>query len=211
MTDPTIGAHVGTVISVLVGVAGIVTAVICGRKYNKLLRDRHRFSWDDVVLGAQAVIKKTLYRFDPDIVVSFSDTALVVAGLVMAEMERRKRLPPFYCLMLEHKAENGTVLRFPRDDEYKVVSTHTWNIFVPIRLLRETEARILIVSDAVFTAESMYAVRELMVENGAKKENIRTCALVAFGVPEKRRLGDDLKVAYEVDHRQVYLPWGEAF
>jgi hypothetical protein len=178
----------------------------------KLRREKRVVTWNEVALGAEAIFESGVNGFTPDIMITFSDTAMIVAGLVQKKVrEKWRKVLPVGCLTLQTKGDDTQNHWFPEEDQ--MYETGGWRVFVPKWLLEKKGAKILIIVDAVSSAQSVTSLRSILEDEGFEPDNIMTWTILEFRFSSEDRegIGRSINRVIEVDHPKVEFPWGWAF
>ena len=113
------------------------------RVNKKLYRQRYTYSWDDILQGVHKLYNYSRIRiFNPDVIVSFSGAAGVVANLFLLLTEKRL---PFYQVLISEFSK-------PWDNEPKgfiKIKTSRHTIYIPEALSEVDKKKRIIIIDAV--------------------------------------------------------------
>jgi hypoxanthine phosphoribosyltransferase len=157
-------------IGALTVVGGVVTLLsfalmIYYQGQNRLLyRERFTYSWTDILTGVQKMLRFTqTKRFTPEVVISYTGAAGVVANLFVLLMEKRV---PFYQVMIADVLNSWQSV--PVD--YVAVETARHTIYIPNALLNvDKNTRILLIDAVSVTGTNAEAVLSCLRQHGFSK------------------------------------------
>lgn len=180
------------------------------KNFDILIRDKKEINWTDVMLGVEKIYREGIKKFKPDIIVSFSDTAMIVTSLVVNRiLQKNEDVPPVFILQLQGKDEKLTDSYFAQN--WPILRTHGWHIFVPPELLKQTSAKILLIVDFVVSGSSVVEVRSLLERNNFTKSNIKAWSLVGVNSPKRKFDKNELQLWILLNNTEVKFPWGPAY
>jgi hypothetical protein len=191
------------VISLLIGVLGIIVAFYFGIKSLRLSREKRTFSWHEVERGATYLLRKAEEVFHPQIIMMISIESAIITGIAMTKFPR---LLPTYLVMLENKTGrkfDPTVI--PKD--HSPIETSKWNIYIPNQVCKEHDKRILIIDDRVLTGNIQREMRKFLESKGFKKENIMFISLVCASTAITSNNAPDLYY-YKNPYEEFDFPYG---
>jgi len=188
-------------ISLVIGIAGLLGTLYFGLKSIYLQRKIKRFEWGDIEAGVRYLSKEVSSRFDPELILTISAPGAIVANLFVTH---RSEITPVY-IRITLKKEDPRSLSFTTD--HHIIVTSKWRIAVPNALLRHNDKKLLILDGSVITGDAMDNLLKLLNENGFDRGNILTAALITSDVARSSNKGPDI-TWQEVPGSDAYLPWG---
>jgi len=189
------------VLSLVLGIAGLMGTLYFGMKSIYLQRKIRRFEWDDVEIGVKHLNKEISRRFVPELILTISAPGAIVTNLFVTH---RSEITPVYVGITLHK-EDPRSLSFTTD--HHIITTSKWRIAVPNALLRHKEKRLLVLDGSVITGDAMDNLLKLLVVNGFDRNNVMTASLIATDVALRAGKGPDVYWR-NVPDCEVYMPWG---
>jgi hypothetical protein len=150
------------VLSLVLGMAGLMGTLYFGMKSIYLQRKIRRFEWDDVEIGVKHLNKEISRRFVPELILTISAPGAIVTNLFVTH---RSEITPVYVGITLHK-EDPRSLSFTTD--HHIITTSKWRIAVPNTLLRHK------------------------VVNGFDRSNVITASLIPTDVALRAGKGPDV-------------------
>lgn len=209
------------IISIIIGLAGLIFGLAsfswnCRKskkdknenyqKISNLLDEKNQkiYDWDLVDSGIKKISEEGILKEKPDILITFSTTASLVASLVLNKVNSNL---PFYCLMvLEEDLKSYNL----SEEYWERIPVGKRNIFIPKELYFHKKSKVLFIDDCVHTSHSMFEVCKKLESNGFSRKKLINWALLRFGKPKQNYLGDELNVIYESMNMNCKMPWGKA-
>lgn len=188
-------------ISLVIGVAGLIGTLYFGLKSAYLQRKIRRFEWDDVEIGVKHLNKEISSKFNPELILTISAPGAIVTNLFVTH---RSEITPVYVGITLHK-EDPRSLSFTTD--HHIIITSKWRIAVPNALLRHKEKRLLVLDGSVITGDAMGNLLNLLKENGFDRNNLLTASLITTDVALRAGKGPDIYWR-SVPDCEIYMPWG---
>lgn len=190
-----------TIFSLLVGIAGLVGTIYFGIKSAKLERKVKRYSWHDVEHGVDFIRKQSFQNFLPDLIITVSIPGRIVADLLAI---RSMDITPHYAGIPIKK--DGSFPLEMRSNE-RILKTSKYTVVLPNDIFKDTGKKLLILDSAVVTGDTLQNLISILIDNGFKKENIKSATLIATDLAIKSQKGPDY-FCYSVPDTNYYLPWG---
>lgn len=204
------------IFSIVIGIAGILIGIIVARHYfnksQKMLTRSKKMDWDEVLNAINDIIKQLKCideekRFIPDVIFVPNIKSTIIASYLTNYFDTyiptllglsifKKRYPP--------KVKENIL----SSDSYIYFETAKWYVYLPMNLFDYNKKKVLIVDDFVMSGEYLSSLKELLVNNGFDKKNIKTMCLAITEVAIGSKKGPDYywKV---VNPGALYFPWGK--
>jgi hypoxanthine phosphoribosyltransferase len=192
-----------TVVSLLIGVAGVIATVLFARKAENASRERRRLEWSDLQAAANDLGKKIRRDCSPIAIVTPGLTGATFANLLADEFPNQ---PPVFVGVRVWKEDTHGSVTFA--DTFKI-ETSKWLIFVPRLAADYTDGEILILDDFVMSGDFLEKLRSSLVEAGVKSTKIRSAAIVATKVAINSHKAPDY-YWWTAEDDNFYFPWGKA-
>jgi hypoxanthine phosphoribosyltransferase len=156
------------VLTILFGLLTFVSVIlmIYYQKKNKILyRERFSYSWDDV---SQGVVQMVQYskrkRFNPDVIITFSGAAGLIANLYLLILRDRK---PFYQIMITDI--NSSWQNNPNG--YIKVNTARHTVYIPKNLEEiPTTSKVLLIDAVCATGTNAKAIMDFLSNIGINRK-----------------------------------------
>jgi hypoxanthine phosphoribosyltransferase len=191
------------IISITIGVLGVIGTLYFGIKSRELVEKVRKFDWNDIEAGVKYLNREIERRFKPDIVVTTSaGSASIVASFFISNTEK---FIPLYCGI--SKKIDAYFTHEPQCE--KVYKTGRWKTFIPDEVFRHKNARILILDDVTLSGDSLAALTKLLLSHGVKRENIYSASLFATDLSITGKRAPDL-YWYRISDTHFYFPWGQS-
>ncbi|HEU0143146.1 MAG TPA: hypothetical protein VFQ47_00015 [Nitrososphaera sp.] len=188
-------------ISLAIGLAGLIGTLYFGMKSVYLQRKIRRFEWEDVEVGVRHLNNEISGRFSPELILTISAPGAIVANLFVTH---RSKITPVYIGITLHK-EDPRSLSFTTD--HHIITTSKWRIAVPNDLLRHKEKKLLVLDGSVITGDAMGNLLKLLKDCGFDRSNILTASLITTDVALRAGKGPDIHWR-SVPDCEIYMPWG---
>ncbi len=200
------------VIALLFFFLGEVNAHWRDRRRERRERERankqNRYTWEELLEGADEVGKHIISQFKPDVVLSFAGPGAVFANLVLARTLNRKKLLAmklFVGKFLDKEAPVDSLV----SAEFDVVTGDRLHVLLPKGLQQGDRSwKIAILDETVATGSSMRVIKKYLSDLGYQQ--VRTGCLVCC---EGAKLVDPHTVdfaAYFNTGNTFVLPWGKS-
>lgn len=192
-----------TVLSLVLGAAGVIAALYFGFDNRKIRTRINRFTWHDIDSGVKHLAKEVESSFEPDIIVCSSAGSVgIVANLYLTYT---KRFVPLYVGV--SKAKDAAFTSPPVfSSAYK---TDKWETFLP-DLSTVAAERVLILEDVVITGSTMRRIADLLAKSGFQADQIKTAALFVTDVARQQDAEPDFSWKF-VGSSLFELPWDSSF
>jgi hypoxanthine phosphoribosyltransferase len=191
----------------IIGVAGTIGTFYYGFKSLRLTREKHRFSWEDVASGCRALAQKAIKRWKPECVVFFCGPSGIVANLMIQYADH---FVPCHMIVIDKARFRGSKPGFEIVG-HKRIETTKWYLHVPDALMTSGSGRkVLVIDDVAISGDSLLLIKNVLVDAGLQREQIRTCALVCTQIAKNTNKAPDFHY-YMVGGSDFYLPWGQGY
>ncbi len=178
------------------------------RKERERANKQNRYTWEELVEGADKVGKQIISRFKPDVVLSFAGPGAVFANLVLARSLNRNALfgmRLFTGKFLDKSAPSESIV----STEFDVVSGDRLHVLLPKELGHGDRSwKIAVLDETVTTGSSMRLIKKHLSDLGY--QHVRAGCLVCC---EGAKLVDPHTVdfaAYFNAGNTFVLPWGKS-
>jgi len=177
-------------------------------KEHERANKQNRYTWDELVEGADKVGKGIIKQFKPDVVLSFAGPGAVFANLVLARALNRKSLSAMR-LYMGRFLDKGTSPDATVSDDYDIVTGDRLHVLLPKGLQQGDRSwKIAVLDETVTTGSSMRLIKKYLNDLGYR--NVRAGCLVCC---ESAKLVDPNTVdfaAYSNVGNTFVLPWGKS-
>lgn len=199
------------VIALLFFLLGELNARWRDRRHERKERERankqNRYTWEELVEGADNVGKHIISQFKPDVVISFAGPGAVFANLVLARSLNRKAL--FAMKLFTGKfLDKGAPPEELVSEEFDVITGDRLHVLLPRGLQQGDRSwKIAILDETVTTGSSMRLIKRYLKDLGY--HHVRAGCLVCC---EGAKLVDPHTVdfaAYVNAGNKFVLPWGK--
>jgi len=193
-------------IAYLTGFAGLGASIYFGLENRKLSRLQNRFTWSDVERACRQIgaTMRSRRKGIPDVVVCFEGPSAVIANLAIAIHELQ--IPVITIGLRSRRTAEPYVTE--KLDQYEVLTSSKWVLSIPKQLYSLVDKKICIVEDAIITGDSLGLLRESLLTNGIRRENIFTTTVVCTDVARTSDKGAD-EAYFHVDGAAFWFPWGK--
>lgn len=168
----------------------------------EIKRRQYRILWEDVTeltrKIAKIIIKK---RFHPDIIVAIGGPPVIVAELILIELD--EFIPLYVANQIIRKRDE-------KEGIYDhIIVTTKWRTTIPKECLDNQNARVLIVEDFIPTGDTSFGIKKIFINRGFDNKNIRIATLlVSDTVTEAKKVPHF--IGEIVNTQDIKLPWGPA-
>jgi len=188
-----------------IGLVGVIIAIYYGRKADKLQKLQRSISWAELQHMSDSIsLKLKKDKFIPDLILCPGTRGSILAELLMNKFERN--IPIFVGISYRD---------FHRKKELKLSSYVTfniredWDVLIPNDIFDFKNKKILIVDDFCNTGTFFKKLREFLVSNGFKKNNIKVyCCTITNVTKNSERVPEYYSITTEDEN--FYFPWGQA-
>ncbi len=191
------------IISIIIGLLGIIGTFYFGLKSLRLQRKLRRFDWKDVEAGIEELSRKIFNEFEPDAMLSLSGPGSIIANLLLT---KTAKFVPLY-LGISRKIDADDFTFEPQWS--KSIRTTRWKTYIPDEIFKLTDKKIVVIEDTVITGDTMTEIVRILTENGIKRENILTVALFTTELATTSNKGPDV-YWFKLPESNFYLPWGKS-
>lgn len=185
--------RIGWIVTILGGPSAIYFII-------SQVRNRKNFSWRKVRKGIKELTKK-IEKINPDYIITFAGRGAIVCSLMVAELDNK--YPVYMCLLKRRYNDN-----FLNPKNWTSFDTSKWSIFVPDEVLSFTDKKILIIDDITNSGETIEKLTQHLEDNGIKRENLFSMALVA-NEDVLSRLHIPQEYWKKVNISEYNVPWGK--
>ena len=178
------------------------------RKEQERSNKLNRFTWEDLIDGADKVGEHVFSRFKADVVISFAGQGAIFANLVIARFMDHKAARDVQ-LFIGKFIEKGTQLEPHVSNEFDRVTGERFDILLPKALrLGEKSWKIAVLDETVTTGFSMRAVRHHLTDLGYGQ--VFTASFVCCDAAKTIDSHPvDYSAVQSVDNK-FRLPWGKS-
>ena len=159
-------------------------------------------NWNDMQNAAKHLAMQIKKDFTPDFIITPGQKGGIFGYLISEFYDTEIPIITGYLI-------SQTELKPTLYENNLLIENDKWYLVLPNEILVRSNQKVLIVDDCVFGGTTMSQLKNLLLNNGYMKENVKTCALVASKltynhkkIPDyfwKPTLSDDF-----------FLPWGKA-
>lgn len=190
-----------SVFSSIFGIVATVISIILERKNRKLRSKLSKFTWQDIQLGVDHLVKET-NDFCPDFVLAPSNGASgIVANLYLVKMDR------YIPIMYGNHKKMGDNFTANVEGKYGY-TTSKWQVYFSNDIEKYTDKKILVIQDVVLSGDSLQGVREALKKCGYSEKNVRFAALFVSTVSINSNKQPDYYWYHLDDSVKYYYPWG---
>lgn len=187
-----------TIISVIVTVISLYFPI--KQKYIDW-KERKTISWKEINNIGIPCLAKKVTELEPDVIVTLSGRGGIVTNLVITELNNKY---PVYTCILKNRIQKT----FYKPQDWKMIRTSKWNIFLCPNIYNMLYKRILIMDDITSSGETIEEIIKELVKNGISMDNIFSMALVADKETHKNKHIPDFY--YKIVNIDEYtVPWGK--
>jgi hypoxanthine phosphoribosyltransferase len=204
------------VISLIVGVSGILVSVFFGLKSKKLEKEKLSMGWNDLEGVGKYLCSRLEPNFIPDIICTLGNECgnIVCAiekhfykqniiTLIGTKRKKGDSHPDEKLKLIGTKREKGD--SSPDEKYYEKTETFSWELYLPRELWKYKDKKILLVDDIAITGNFLSAIRKLFNESGFQKNNIK----IAYIVTTKSAMENEAAPDYYykiIDESHFYFP-----
>jgi hypoxanthine phosphoribosyltransferase len=192
-----------TILFGIVGAAGVGTSIYYGKKSSSLEKSRVSMDFEDLTAASSDIadfLKGKNYK--PDIIYTPGAKSAILAELISRNFTHE---PIVIVGSLEWKNTGLTAIDIGKS---KSVENNKWKIIIPEILISNADKNVLLVDDIAMSGDGLTKVVTILVDNGFKKENIKTSTLVCTSVAIASKKSPDF-CWRQTDGTNYYFPWGK--
>ena len=194
-------------LTIFFGIGTFFAVLYFERKARKLKKDRFRFSWHDIYQSTKELSKKAIKKYQPEILIAGPGGPSIVANLLLEHQQ-------YFISQIIFLVEDLVGVTSGRKEDlnyYEKEKLTDYNVWIP-KIVSENKdknkLKVLIVDDAIFTNQICVAIKNYLIKNGYKPENIKICALVVMTTVMKSKVKPDW-LHFQVETPNFFLPWGK--
>lgn len=195
------------IISFLIGVIGTALSalgIFLTIRSNKATRKSKTIDWGQLQTASKYLCKKIKKKdFTPQIIITPGQKGGIISQLIIDYLDIQI---PIYCGYLLSK-ENP--INESLSQNYILIETTKWYVYLPKCLENSTSYNILIVDDFVMSGDFLHKLLERLHQYGYEDESIISCSVATTSVAIKTNKQPTFywKV---IDAEDSYFPWGKA-
>lgn len=197
------------VVSFIIGIlgtalsaAGIWLTVRC----NKIAKKSKTIGWSQFQIAVKEFTKKIKKKdFDPDLIITPGQKGGIIAQLIVDELELTVPICTGFLLPVNSPIYKEKSL----NENYFVIKTSKWYVFLPKFIEYTKEQKILIVDDLVMSGDFLHDLTNMLVKLGYCEENIVSYSIATTDVAI---MANKAPKYYwrKVEASDSYFPWGKA-
>lgn len=197
------GGFILTIVGLILTMVGLGLTI----KSNKLLKKIKTVEWNDINNAAKMVVKtleKEYPYFHADFIISPGQRGGIFAHQIISYFDKEI---PILCGTTLSKSTN--IQELNNSDEFIFMETSKWYVALPYIIKKWNSKSVLLVDDFSMMGDFMTALRKKLYEYGYKKENVKSCSIVATTISINGKKAPDIywKV---IENDDFYFPWGKA-
>ncbi|NGZ76526.1 type I phosphoribosyltransferase [Saccharibacillus alkalitolerans] len=187
----------------VLSVVGVGLTIYYGIKSTKLEKKRVRLDWAEVQACTTDLHRQLKKTFDPELILATDLRGATISNLILQNFDYP--VPTFTGMtFLKDQQKSDIELK-----GYFQIPTHKWDVFLPENLFQFTSKRLLIVDDFAMSGDYLKKLKEVLIEKGFNKEDIKTLCIATTKVAIKSQKAPDY-YWLESDDDDFYFPWGKA-
>lgn len=194
------------VLGFAIGIIGLIYAFYSENKRKKeQIHRQQRFEWGHVQQGVKQIcnwIKQD--KFNPDFLLTVPGAGIILTELASIELGEGM---PIYIVQQTPVQQSKTSHALSGLE----IKTSKWHYFIPQDIFthKKKDTKVLIIDDYAQSGDTLYEIKNTLVANGFKSENIKTASLITLkGLVESSKSPD--YSWFFVDTYDVHMPWGHA-
>ncbi|CAD6492150.1 MAG: hypothetical protein CHKLHMKO_00238 [Candidatus Argoarchaeum ethanivorans] len=199
-----------TIIFGIVGAMGTMGTIYYGIKSLHLNRELKRITWSDFKSASRELKKEINKNFKPDIVFSPCRRGATIANLVFDVGEN---VILYVGIREDHREDNfcflGDAWKNAWKEDFAVVKTNKYYHYIPMGMLKKKNINLLILDDFAMSGTSLQKLKEVLLEKGFHKENIKTATIVCTDAAYDADMAPDFWWR-KTPYTDVEFPWGKA-
>lgn len=198
--------NVITIVSFIIGIFGTVLSAVgvwLAVRGNAMTRKAKTIDWGQLQTACKYIVKRLKKEFIPDVIITPGQKGGIISQLIVDNYELE--IPIYTGFLVSKKVDVSNVLV----ENYFVLETTKWNVFLPKSIEASTEKKVLIVDDWVMSGDFLQILHKKLIEVGYLKQNVRSCSIATTEVAVEAKKAPDCfwKI---VDAKECYFPWGKA-
>jgi len=197
-------------IGLLIGLLGIILSFIFHTKARKAeketieaIKENKSLSWSELQAGSSDLCKKFRKDFTPDIILTPNLRGGIISELIKDQFE--KHIPVFTGQIFWKK----TSVHTPEIPDNFQIKTGKWILYIPQSICAFKESKLLIVDDFAMSGDTLWGIKEKLIDHGFREENIKTVSLVTTKVAIDNSKEPDYFWRVN-ESSDFYFPWGKA-
>lgn len=183
----------------IIGLLGTAISIYQWIRAEQHKRRLQTVEWGEIHAATAYLARKLRADGVPAVFLATDARGGILARLVEERFHSGAPILIGFCNSREDNESGESVAGFSKID------TPKWSYFVPEKVLEFKERLIVLVDDATFTGQSLVAIKDWLVRNGAS--NVRSCTLLASEVSIKQRLSADYFWS-PTALTEIVFPWG---
>lgn len=189
-----------TIIGTALSALGIVLTI----RGNKMAKNSKTIDWTQLQTAAKFLAKR-LKRdsFVPDIIISPGQKGGIIAQLLVDYLDIE--IPIYTGFLIPHDKKIGKEFC----EDYLVIETTKWRVFLPKSLEITSNCSVLIVDDFVMSGDFLSKLRTELIHLKYFTSSIKSCSVAVTNVAIQTNKAPDYYWK-KIDSEDSYFPWGKA-
>lgn len=194
------------IISFIIGIIGTLLSAYGAYltvRSNQQTRKSKTIDWGQMQTACKYICKQLKNNFIPDAIITPGQKGGILAQLILDNLDLE--IPIYTGFLISKEKKSNEIL----SENYILLETTKWNVFLPKSIEVSKDMKILIVDDLVMSGDFLYKLQNRLIEYGYSKKNIQSCSIATTTVANATKKSPDYYWKI-VDADDCYFPWGKA-